>query len=204
MYIKGRKCSLSSKICRLHILAEDVALLHWTNINNGDLILTNYCEDQLVHKQNMLQHTMNANRIKDTIERANICLSSLTLTSTEEMDLLLNINALQPVKITAEATSSLANIGVLPDGKKVTYKITKDNMDMYLKELLKNFIIYNGKSLIKLEDLKENTGLSDIFIKPSFKIDVLIQLFDSVAWERVILFFKLKVDSSTCSVCDML
>ena len=97
---------------------------------------------------------MNANPIKDAIERVNICLSSLTLTSTQEMDFLLNINALQPVKIKTEATSSLANIDVLPGGKKGTYKITKDNIDMYLKELLKNFDIYNGKSLIKLEDLK--------------------------------------------------
>ena len=137
----------ASAACRriLHISAEDVALFHWTNNNNGDLISTNYCEDQLVHEQNMLRHTMNANTIKDAIVRVNISLSSLTLTSTQEMDLLLNINALKLVKIKTDATSSLANIDFLPGGKNGTYKITNDNLYMYLKELLIIFDIYYGK-----------------------------------------------------------
>ena len=51
------------------------------------------------------------------------------------MDLLLNIKALQPVKISTEPSSSRANIGVFPGGKKGTYKITctQENIDMSLK-----------------------------------------------------------------------
>ena len=35
------------KACRhiLHLLAKDVTLFDWTNKNNGDLVLTNNCED---------------------------------------------------------------------------------------------------------------------------------------------------------------
>ena len=58
--------------CRriLHLLAEDVTFFHWTNKNNGDLILKNNCEDQHVHEQYMLCNTMNANPFKDAIEKA--------------------------------------------------------------------------------------------------------------------------------------
>ena len=67
----------------MHLLAVDVALFNWTNNNTGDLILTNNSENQLVHEQHMLRHTMKENPIKDAIEKVNISLSSLTLTLTQ-------------------------------------------------------------------------------------------------------------------------
>ena len=64
------------------------------------------------------------------------------------MDLLLNIDALQPIKISTEESSSFTNIDVWFG----TYKISKENIDMYLKELLNNFHNNNSISLINLEN----------------------------------------------------
>ena len=58
-----------------------------------------------MHEQHKLRHTMNKNPIKEAIDKVHLSLSSLTLTSTQGMDLRLNIEALRPIKISTEAPS---------------------------------------------------------------------------------------------------
>ena len=65
---------------------------------------------------------MDKKPVLDAIEKVNIHLVSLTLTPAPKMDLRLDMNVLQPLKISTEAKSSLASIGVVPCVEKETYK----------------------------------------------------------------------------------
>ena len=65
-------------------------------------------------------------------------------------------------------------------------------------------LTYDSKNFIRLEDLKQEPELSDIFIKPNFVIDSLNTLFEAAAWNKIITLYKAKSEASTFNICDLL